>query len=68
MAPTTASITDTPVLAFQAELGTTCGLVCPWLWLLGGGVRVGSAVGAGNSGAIGAVNLSGYITCFISEN
>ena len=67
MAPTTASITDTAALALQAELGTTCGLVCPWL-LLGCVATVGSAVGAGNSGAIGAVNLSQCIPCFISEN
>jgi len=54
MAPATAITTDTPALALQAELGTTCGLVCPWLWLLGGVVTVGSAVvGAGDSGVIG---------------
>ena len=68
MATAKASITDTPALALQAELGTTCGLVCPWLWLLGGVATVGSAVGAGNSGAIGAVHLSECIACFISEN
>jgi hypothetical protein len=62
MVPTTTSITDTPALALQAELGTTCGLVCPWLGLLGGGVIVGSGVGAGNSGAIGAVRFTRSIT------
>jgi hypothetical protein len=63
MAPTTANSTGTPEAALQAELGATCGLVCPWLGLLGGIVTVGSGVGAGSSGVIGAVNLSESITC-----
>ena len=50
--PMTAKNTDTPALPLQAELGTTCGL-----WLLGA-VTVGSAVGAGDSGVIGAANLT----------
>ena len=51
------SITDTDAVSLlQAELGTTCGLVCPWVWLAGGIVRVVSDGGSGDSGVIGAAN------------
>lgn len=74
MAPTASStanagIADTRALPLQAELGSTSGLVCPWL---AGGVAVGSTVCAGDSGwaddsgGVGAVNLTKSIT-FIGE-
>ena len=53
MAPMMKSIMDTGALFLQAELGTTCGLVCPWVWLAGGIVRVVSDGGSGDSGVIG---------------
>lgn len=53
MAPTMKSITDKGALSLQAELGTTCGLVSPWVWLVGGIVTVVSDGGAGGSGVIG---------------
>ena len=56
MAPMMKSILDTGALFLQAELGTTCGLVCPWVWLAGGIVRVVSDGGSGDSGVIGAAN------------
>lgn len=60
MAPTAAtSTTDTPALALlHPELGTTCGLVCPWLWLLGAIVTVVPAGGAGASGASGFIGAA----------
>ena len=56
MAPMMESIMNTGALFLQAELGTTCGLVCPWVWLAGGIVRVVSDGGSGDSGVIGAAN------------
>lgn len=56
MAPMMESIMNTGALFLQAELGTTCGLVCPWVWLAGGIVTVVSDGGSGDSGVIGAAN------------
>lgn len=42
---------DTSALALQAALGTTVGLVCPWLT---GAVAVGSTTGAAGAGVSGS--------------